>query len=345
MKLLAMACALVALSLTTDTVQAQVPIDTGWDPTTLLPDPARFATELFNNALSSLGRVTTEKLMELVSGLLAGGLITSTPAELSYANGTVRDLWQKLRLVANGGLALVTALGAINLIVNPHIRAPYHGALELIPRVLAGAVLINTSLEWGKFFVDLNNELCTFFAGARVGGNPVPGWETLQQAGASSVLVDLVAAGIYLFMGLLLAGQMLSRLALLDVLIVLAPLALLCWILPQTYGWARLWLTTFFATVFVQSIQVLVLRLGADLSTSLVGLVPGLAADPASAAPGWLATLTLSVAVLQLTRKIPRLMPGYPGGGDDWSPLRYFSVRQVSMLFGGQRGRPRRGGR
>ena len=29
----------------------------------------------------------------------------------------------------------------------------------------------------------------------------------------------------------------------------------------------------------------------------------------------WLVTLLLGVAVLQLARKIPRLMPGYPGGG------------------------------
>ena len=74
--------------------------------------------------------------------------------------------------------------------------------------------------------------------------------------------MNLIAMAVYLVMGLLLLGQMLMRLALLDALLVIAPLALLCWVLPQTYRWARLWFSTFFATVFVQSIQVLVLQLG-----------------------------------------------------------------------------------
>ena len=55
---------------------------------------------------------------------------------------------------------------------------------------------------------------------------------------------------------------MLMRLALIDVLLVAAPLGLLCWVLPQTQGWARLWSSTFFTAVFTQFVQVLALKLG-----------------------------------------------------------------------------------
>ena len=115
-------------------------------------------------------------------------------------------------------------------------------------------------------------------------------------------------------MGLLLLGQMLMRLALVDALLVIAPLALLCWVLPQTYSWARLWFSTFFATVFVQSIQVLVLQLGADLIQRLPSLLASVGSSPVDSGRVWLVTLLLGVAVLQLARKVPRLVSGHPVG-------------------------------
>jgi hypothetical protein len=96
------------------------------------------------------------------------------------------------------------------------------------------------------------------------------------------------------------------------VLLILAPVALLCWVLPQTYGWARLWFNTFFATVFVQFIQVLVLQLGSGLIDHLPSLLSGVGADPVNGGRVWLMTLLLGVAVLQLARQVPRFMPGYP---------------------------------
>jgi hypothetical protein len=37
-----------------------------------------------------------------------------TSAELSYGNKAVQDLWDKVRFVANGGLAVVTVWGGVN---------------------------------------------------------------------------------------------------------------------------------------------------------------------------------------------------------------------------------------
>ncbi|HEY0582067.1 MAG TPA: conjugal transfer protein TrbL family protein, partial [Chloroflexota bacterium] len=153
---------------------------------------------------------------------------------------------------------------------------------------------------------------------------------------AGSALLDLIAIAIYLVMALLLLGQMLMRLALLDALLVIGPLALLCWVVPQTYGWARLWFNTFFGTVFVQSIQVLVLQLGTHLILSLPPLLPSLGSDPIDAWRLWLLTLFLGVAVLQLARKVPRLMPGFSGGGSPGGgSVNLGSLRQISALIRG----------
>jgi hypothetical protein len=106
-------------------------------------------------------------------------------------------------------------------------------------------------------------------------------------------------------MGLLLVLQQLMRLALVDALIILAPLAAVCWILPQTNGWGRLWGTLFIGTVFAQAVQVLTLRLGFNLTTDM----------PPAMASGLIQPL-LGIAVLALTLKIPGLMRGGGGGGN-----------------------------
>jgi TrbL/VirB6 plasmid conjugal transfer protein len=216
------------------------------------------------------------------------------------------------------------------VMVSPHIRAPYHGALELVPRVLLSGILINSSLHWGQFVIDLNNALSQ-----KLGSSSIPAWDTALQPAGGPVLLNLVAMAIYLVMGLLLLGQMLMRLALVDALLVLAPLALLCWVLPQTYSWARLWFSTFFATVFVQSIQVLVLQLGTELIQHLPSLLPSVGSNPVENGRVWLVTLLFGVAVLQLARKVPRLMPGYPGGGGGGAvgASGLGSVRQITSLI------------
>jgi hypothetical protein len=201
------------------------------------------------------------------------------------------------------------------MIINPHVRAPYHGALELLPRLMLGGLLVNTSLGWGRFVIDLNNALCQ-----ALGTREIPAWSTIAQQPANSLLIELVAVLVYLIMGVLLLVQMLMRLALVDVLLVLAPLARLGWVLPQTNGLARLWFTTFLGTVFAQFLQVLVLQLGGQLIHWLPTLT-GAGGNGPQDGRVWVVGLLLGVAVLQLARKIPRLVPGFVGGGRDTLPL------------------------
>ena len=94
---------------------------------------------------------------------------------------------------------------------------------------------------------------------------------------------------IAIVMAILLAVQQLMRLALVDALLILAPLAALLWILPQSQGWGRLWGRLFVGTVFAQAVQVLVLRLGFNLATEF----------PPLTAAGLLQPL-LGIAVLAL---------------------------------------------
>jgi hypothetical protein len=326
------ALALLSVALTAYPVHAQglpqleVP---GTGLNDLLANPAQWAAKMFNAALLGLGQQATGDVVGFMSWLLGGGnVISQTPPGLSYDSEVVKRLWTSTCLIANSALAAVTVWGGVNLMVHPHIRAPYHGALELVPRLLLSAILINTSLSWGHFVIDLNNALAQL-----LGSSSIPAWDTALKPAGGPPLMNLMAMAIYLVMGLLLLGQMLMRLALVDALLVIAPLALMCWVLPQTYSWARLWFSTFFATVFVQSIQVLVLQLGTELIQHLSTLLPAGESDPVEKGRVWLVSLLFGVAVLQLARKIPRLMPGYPGGGGGAGASGLGSVRQVTSLI------------
>src|ERR1051325_8661 len=102
----------------------------------LLSSPAQWLTDMFNSALLSMGQRATGDVVGFMDWLLgSGNVISQTPAALSYDNPAVRDLWGTMRDAGDVGLAVVTVWGAVNLMVHPHIRAPYHGALELLPRV------------------------------------------------------------------------------------------------------------------------------------------------------------------------------------------------------------------
>ncbi|MDQ6671148.1 MAG: hypothetical protein M3069_10420 [Chloroflexota bacterium] len=322
--------ALLALAMTWGPVHAQAqtqPPGSGTGLNDLLANPGEWASTMFNAALVGLGQKTIGDAVGFMGWLLgSGNVISQTPPGLSYNSEVVNRLWGTTRFVANAGLAVATVWGGVNLMLSPHLRVPYHGALELVPRVLLSGILINTSLHWGHFVIDLNNALSQM-----LGSSSMPAWEVALRPAGGPVLLDLIAMAIYLVMGLLLLGQMLMRLALVDALLVIAPLALLCWVLPQTFGWARMWFSTFFATVFVQSIQVLVLQLGTELIQQLPALLPSIGSDPIGNGRVWLVTLLFGVAVLQLARKVPRLMPGYPGGGGV-AASGLGSVRQITSL-------------
>ena len=128
-------------------------------------------------------------LRGIVDGVLNSSLnfITQTPAAGSYGSPTVQTLWSAVRGVANAALALVVLWGGFNLVFREHIGSPYHEAMELVPRVVLGALLVNTSLSWAHLVIDVNNALCS-----AVGQATLPAW---QHIGALSQALANVMAG------------------------------------------------------------------------------------------------------------------------------------------------------
>jgi hypothetical protein len=259
-------------------------------------DPRKWAGDILNAVLTTIGTALLEAIRGFVDWALGFGdsslnFVTRTPAEGTYASPTVRSLWDFSRALVNVALAVIVMWGGFNVMVKEHTRSPYHEAMELLPRVILAALAANLTLEFARFLIDTNNAFS-----AAVGQVGLPGYDqaTPNQEGIALIFTALA----YGMVAILLVFQMLMRLALIDMLIVLAPVMALLWVLPQTQSWSRWWADLFPITVFQQAIQMMVLRLGSAL---MVELTPGSLSNA-------LLTLLLGIAVCWLTLKVPSLL-------------------------------------
>ncbi|MGE0540941.1 MAG: conjugal transfer protein TrbL family protein [Dehalococcoidia bacterium] len=259
-------------------------------------NPRTWASDLVHALLTTIGEALITAMRGFTDWALGVGdgslnFVTRTPAEGTYASPTVRSLWDYSRALVNAAFAVIVLWGGLNVMVKEHTRSPYHEAMELLPRLLLGALGANLSLSFARFLIDLNNAVA-----AGVGQVGLPGYDqaTPTQEGIALIITALA----YGIVSILLVLQMLMRLALLDLLIILSPVAMLLWVLPQTQGWFRWWVDLFPVTVFQQAIQVMTLRLGASL---MVELTPGSVSNATL-------TLFLGIAVCWLTLKVPSLL-------------------------------------
>lgn len=289
--------------------------------------PASWWEQRFGDALlKGLVLPMTLGLRDATQAVMGGesNVITQTPAAVSYRRGSVVSLWRVVRTVATMALVVVLAWGGITVLVREGIGVPSHDVMILLPRVIVAGLLINGSLTLAQVAIDLNNAVCA----AVMPSVGMPGWSSAQSAvtNVRFALFFNVTMLVYLLTVLLLLMQMLLRVALVDVLIVLAPLAFVCWVLPQTQGWTRTWSSTFVGAVFSQLVQVVALRVGGEF----------IMATPAASETQVLG-LFLGVASIMLALRVPGLMSVHLGSATG-------IVRWVLQRRASQQMRARTGG-
>ena len=195
-------------------------------------------------------------------------ILTGTPPDLTYGHEMVRQAWTVVWSVTSGALVVILGWMGLSLIVQQHLGRAQDGWREMVPRLVLGLVAAASSLWWCALVVDVAHAVSGFVASS-LSVNPgnllrAPLDTLLVAVEAGSVGMAQVLALLYLVYGffvLYVLVQMVLRLALIDILIALAPIALGLWILPHTAGWGRHWLRLFMATVFQQAIQLIALAL------------------------------------------------------------------------------------
>ena len=277
-----------------------------------------------------------------------GDVITGTPANLTYEHELVRQAWIAVWAISSGALVVVIGWIGLNFIVAEHLGRPQAGWREMVPRLMLGLVAAATSLWWCALVIDVADAVSGFIAGVFAlapGALLRSSIDTLLTAvTAGSVGMALLLAFLYLLYGffvLYVLVQMIVRLALIDLLLALAPMALGLWILPHTAGWGRHWLKLFMTTVFQQAVQLIALALAFGFLADFAAI------GPFEPVQDLVWKLLISLSFVYLTTRVPSLM-GNPGTFDAWLHTLYFgmslpgsivrSARSISTVAGGMTG-------
>ena len=189
---------------------------------------------------------------------LMGDILTGTPPGLTYGHPVVQQAWLAVWAVASGMLVVILGWMGLSFIVQEHLGHHQSGWREMVPRLVLGLTAAASSLWWCALVIYVAHGVSQFIAASL---NVTPG--DLLRAPLDPLLNAVVAAntGLAVFIALLylvfgffvlyLLVQMVLRLALIDILLCLAPIALGLWILPHTAGWGKHWLRLLMAIAFM----------------------------------------------------------------------------------------------
>lgn len=199
-----------------------------------------------------------EKAFGFLDGLLAirPSLVTDT---------ATKDAWSKFRDLAN--VAFVIAFLVIIYSQITSVGVSNYGIKKLLPKIAAAAILVNISLFICQILVDASNiagaSLYSFIAGivpASGGGGAGEGiWTgtmTVLLAGGVGVLliVAIGAAPAVLLALALILFILIARQAFILLLVVVAPLAFVAYLLPNTENLFKKWWKALTATLLVYPI-------------------------------------------------------------------------------------------
>jgi hypothetical protein len=141
------------------------------------------------------------------------------------------------------------------------------GLKSALPRVLLAVALVHGSVFLIQMGIDLNNAIghVALSLGPPLSVDSLP-WSSSLSDGAvagiqaSQDLFHALFVVVLVVALVILALSYVVRIALLDILVVLAPLAALCIVLPETRRYGHTWLHLFLTTLFMQAVQLVILR-------------------------------------------------------------------------------------
>jgi len=185
-------------------------------------------------------------------------LVTNTSATWTYQQPTVVALQRAVQLASNAALGLLIFWMGLNVVLRPQLGGTSTDIHEVIPRLVLGAGLANSAAHWTALAIDLNNAACADFL--RVNSGSLSDlFAQFPIFDRSWLLAILLVAFLLVWVWLFI--KMAGRMAMLMVLLVLAPAAQMCWVLPQTRGLADRWHAKFWTTLYAQVVVTVALKL------------------------------------------------------------------------------------
>ena len=236
------------------------------------------------NALIGIGQGLAQWFQQQAQATLdevaSLGFMYSTPPQLTVNNGVVQAGYQWSLFALDAAVGLLLVITGYNIIMRRHLDVPASELLHMAPRIVLALVAAHAALLFFGPIIDLMNTLTGDFL------NTLGGGKILQQnpGDINQGIMSAIFAILDLIVMLLLVLEMLIRIALLDLLIMLAPWWLAATAVPQAASFAQLGASTFVAALLVQFFQVGTVAMGSALIATIgvhnpiVGGLVGLAA-------------------------------------------------------------------
>ena len=275
------------------------------------------------------------------------GIVTGTPARLTYERGWVVAGWTAMLNLVYAILVIIVAWTGLSIIATQHIGGGQALSVrEMVPRIVLGLIASATSYWWCRLLIDLADAISGYIAAAlhiqpgdvlwaaisslsalglvggaagtlgvftggagaigalATGGAVAGGASVAGSLGIGLAVVVVILLLIYLVFGVLILMQMIVRLVFINLLIVLAPLAMAVWILPHTAGWGRSWLRMWMIQLWQHSLQLI----GFSLAVSFIRAIAQGNSNEVEGMASVVWLLILAIAALYLTYKIPSML-------------------------------------
>ena len=230
---------------------------------------------------------------------LLGHTLLATPN--LTAQSRVAELWQMTEGIADSFLVLFVLVGGA-IVMGYETIQTRTAIKDVLPRIIVAAVAVNASLSLAGLAISTADSLSQAVLGQGV--DPSGAAVVLRQLVLGSLagggIFVVLLGGVVAVLAIVLLATYVVRLALVVLLIVAAPICLVCHALPQTEGLARLWWRAFSGTLAVQVAQSLVL-----VTALRVFLASGGPANLGIASTGGLVDLLVSACLCWVLVKIP----------------------------------------
>lgn len=239
-----------------------------------LRDPAGWVVHLIVGVLTHFIDGARHDVESVLQRYLFSTVDTSVPSARAFTdNPPLRHLTFGIALAMDVLLVGVLLIGLLRGIFEHTSYRARYSLKVLLPKLLLAVALVHFSLPLTQMAIDLDNALGQVAMGLG-GGMHVDGlpWSSSLSAplvANMSVTQDIFHAvfvvGLVIALVLLVLSYVV-RYALLSVLVVLSPAAAVLTVLPDTRPYARTWLRLFMVTVFMQAVQLVVLRVAMTLA-------------------------------------------------------------------------------
>jgi len=225
---------------------------------------------------------------------------TQTP--LMHENSAVFNLWLAIVGITDALFIFVVALLGFQVMSFSTFGFDDVDFKHLLPRLALVFMLINTSIFTIDAIIEISNAMIRALNAA--GGSSGSVWEVLsgvvEQSGGQGVAALLIMVTFVIFSVILLVYYV-GRLVTLYIGAVLAPIVLLIWLLPGFRDFSESAIKTYFTTIFVLFVHVVILLLAASLFV-------GMSAGSGGQAPDVLMSMVVGLATVLVLLKTQGVM-------------------------------------